>query len=204
MKKQITLLTLLFFTLCTQAIPWPIPDSGQTESFTDTFGEDSDYNINPRSYTKLDENGNDLPDSATSWAMVRDNVTCLIWEVKTDDRSIHDRDNQYNWNDAETDFIKTLNNQQFAGVSDWRMPTINELASIVDLGTYKPSIDTRFFPGTMSAFYWSSTSHAYLTASAWGVLYGSAWGVDFDDGGGDYNTKPTSYCVRAVRGGQCR
>jgi len=199
MKKQITLLTLLIFTLCTQAIPWPIPDSGQTDSFTDTYGEDSDYNINPRSYTKLDENGNDLPDSASSWAMVRDNVTCLVWEVKTDDGSIHDKDNKYNWHDAETIFIKGLNDQQFGSVSDWRMPTIKELASIVDLGTNEPSIDTRFFPGTMSslsAFYWSSTSGADLTGVAWGVHFRSGYGHD--------DAKDSSYFVRAVRGGQCR
>lgn len=34
------------------------------------------------SYTKLDGSGNALPVSATSWVMVRDNVTGLIWEVK--------------------------------------------------------------------------------------------------------------------------
>ena len=49
----------------------PVPDTGQTQSFTDTFGEDSDYSINPQSYTKLDSLGNILPDTATSWAMVR-------------------------------------------------------------------------------------------------------------------------------------
>ncbi|MBF0201707.1 MAG: hypothetical protein HQK66_10430 [Desulfamplus sp.] len=56
-------------------------------------GQDGNYIINPRSYTKLDDQGNDLPITATSWTMVRDNVTGLIWEVKTRDGSIHDRDN---------------------------------------------------------------------------------------------------------------
>jgi len=82
-----------FFSLSVNGAP--LPDSGQTQSYTGTFGEDSDYLINPPSYTKLDASGNDLPDSATSWVMVRDNVTQLIWEVKTDDGSIHDRDNTY-------------------------------------------------------------------------------------------------------------
>ena len=52
--------------------------TGQTQSYTDTFGEDSGYTINPKSYTKLYAQGNDLPDSAVSWVMVRDNVTGLI------------------------------------------------------------------------------------------------------------------------------
>ena len=60
----------------------PVPDTGQEQSYTDTFGEDSDYTINPQSYTKLDEYGNELPDDALIWVMVRDNVTGLIWEVK--------------------------------------------------------------------------------------------------------------------------
>ncbi len=46
------------------------------------YGQDANYSINPMSYTKLDGSGNNLLDSATSWAMVRDNVTGLIWEVK--------------------------------------------------------------------------------------------------------------------------
>ena len=81
---------------------WPIPDSGQTKCYNDTaeiscpapgedfYGQDAQYTTNPRSYTKLDAGGNDLPDSAASWTMVRDNVTGLIWEVKTDDGSVHD------------------------------------------------------------------------------------------------------------------
>ena len=44
----------------------PVPDTGQTQSYTDTFGEDSDYTINPPSYTKLDSKGNALSDSVTN------------------------------------------------------------------------------------------------------------------------------------------
>ena len=64
-----------------------LPDTGQIQSYTESFGEDADYVIHPRSFTKLDRQGNPLPDAATASAMVRDNVTGLIWEVKTDDGS---------------------------------------------------------------------------------------------------------------------
>jgi hypothetical protein len=69
------------------AYSWPIPDSGQTKCYDNEkeipcpnpgepfYGQDGNYNINPASYTKLDENVNELPDAATSWVMVRDNVT---------------------------------------------------------------------------------------------------------------------------------
>ena len=49
------------------------------------------------SFTKLDRNGNPLPAAATSWSCVRDNVTGLTWEVKTNDGGIHDKDNTYWW-----------------------------------------------------------------------------------------------------------
>ena len=56
------------------------------------------------SYIKLDSAGNALSASATEWSCVRDNVTGLIWEVKTDDDSLHDKDDTYNWynTDSET------------------------------------------------------------------------------------------------------
>ena len=65
----ITVFISLFFVLSAYATP--VPDTGQTTSYTATFGEDSDYNINSRSYTDL---GNGI---------VRDNVTGLEWEVKS-------------------------------------------------------------------------------------------------------------------------
>ena len=112
----------------------PVPDTGQTQSYTDIFGEDSDYTINPPSYTKLDAQGNALPDSDSSWSMVKDNVTGLMWEMKTDDGSIHDKDNTYNWGDAQSVFIAKLNATNYGGFSDWRLPTFKELSSIVNSG----------------------------------------------------------------------
>jgi len=170
-----------------------IPDTGQTTSYTDVFGEDSDYNINPQSYTKLDANGNDLSDNATTWAMVRDNVTGLIWENKTDDGGIRDKDNTYTWQNARDVFIAQLNNDNFGGHSDWRMPTILELSMLVNADEWSPVINTDYFPNTMSSIYCSSTTDAYDTDYAWGVDfgYGDVYGY----------SKSGSHYVCAVRGG---
>ena len=78
-----------------------------------------------------------LETSLAGGIMVQDNVTGLIWENKTDDDSIHDKDNTYNWYDAQDVFITTLNSQNFGGYSDWRLPTVKELISIVNRATYK-------------------------------------------------------------------
>jgi len=175
----------------------PLPDTGQTQSYTSTFGEDSDYLINPPSYTKLNANGDDLPDTATSWVMVRDNVTQLIWEVKTDDGSIHDRDKTYTWQNAQDVFIAAVNAEAFGGHSDWRMPTIKELAFITDLGRYSPAINTDYFPNTLLSWpyvYWSSTTYAYYSDYAWRVYFYYGYEHRY--------FKSDSYHARAVRGGQ--
>ncbi|NRB42489.1 MAG: DUF1566 domain-containing protein [Pseudomonadales bacterium] len=59
------------------------------------------------SYTKLDSNGNPLDVSAPTWSCVKDNVTGLIWEVKTDANSIsgeslHDADDSYLWYNSDS------------------------------------------------------------------------------------------------------
>jgi PKD repeat protein len=46
-------------------------------------------------YIKVDANGNALPDSATSWSCVYDDVNELLREVKTDDDGVHDKDDVY-------------------------------------------------------------------------------------------------------------
>ena len=184
----------------------PLPDTGQTKCYNNTaeipcpapgeafYGQDGNYLINPPSYIKLDADGNDLPDSAESWVMVRDNVTGLIWEVKTDDGSIHDRDDHYNWQNAQDVFVGQVNDENFGGHSDWRLPTITELASITDMGGYNPAVNMDYFLNTLSSGYWSSTTNAGNTDNA--CCVGFDLGYD-----GDYN-KSGSYYVRAVRGGQ--
>lgn len=76
----------------------PLPDVGE-----DFYGQDGSYAINMPSFSKLGDNGAVLDDSATEWLMVKDNVTGLIWEVKTNldtqanEGDPHDADNTYRW-----------------------------------------------------------------------------------------------------------
>ena len=106
--KVFLLMTFMVLTLVSPALlnAGTLPDTGQTKCYDNTqeincpqpgdpfYGQDAQYTCNPQSYTKLDASGTPLPDDAPwPWAMVKDNVTGLIWENKTDDGSIHDKDN---------------------------------------------------------------------------------------------------------------
>ena len=77
MKKG-ELLIVLAVCLAVSAHAGPVPDTGQAGNYTGAVGEDSDYRIHPQSYTKQGADGGALPDTATAWLTVRDNVTGLV------------------------------------------------------------------------------------------------------------------------------
>lgn len=93
-----------------------------------------------------------------------------------------------NFKDAEA-YCKALTT---AGHTDWRLPTIQELLSLVDYTRFDPAIDTDNFPDSKSNWYWSSSPGASSPA-------GYAWVVAFYHGDADYNNRDNTAFVRAVR-----
>ena len=77
----------------------------------------------------------------------------------------------------------------------WRLPTRQELESILDLSRHDPAIDTERFPDTQSTYYWTSTPCAWNKTSA-------VWFVGFGSGGVHNGHRNDLACVRAVRAGQ--
>ena len=106
-------------------------------------------------FVKLDAAGRELADQAADWAMVTDRTTGLTWEVKTDDNSLHDRDNVYSWKDTEATFIKGLNEEKFGGFADWRLPEDKELERLQKLNDQEPQLFARYFPNTAPSLYWT-------------------------------------------------
>jgi hypothetical protein len=87
-----------------------------------------------------------------------------------------------------------VNSVGFAEHSDWRLPNVKELASLVEEKCYNPSINLTRFPNSSSSVVWSGSPYAGYSDGAYFVFFDS--GYSGMNGRGGYSE------VRLVRGGQ--
>jgi len=170
------------------------PDSSQTVCYNDTgligcptlglafYGQDANFtsSAGKPSYTLHNKTGGGM--------CTVDNRTGLMWASTGSNNG----NPVPSWAAA----LSICENSNFAGYSDWRLPNVRELASILDYGASGgPYIDLRAFPGAQSAYYWSSTTNPTLPTYAWSVSF-----YDSLVGGEDKTTVTINH-VMCVRGG---
>ena len=131
---------------------------------------------------------NTIIDNTTNleWQRCRLGTT---WDASANscaDDGIADND-VYTWEQA----LEAAASNALNGGSDWRLPNIKELASIVEEACYYPAINLELFPNTPSDGFWSSSPIASNSYSAW--IVGFYYGYD-NSIGRDY-----SLYVRLVR-----
>ena len=96
----------------------------------------------------------------------------------------------FTWADA----LARAEASTFAGYTDWRLPNVKELSSLVEDCRTSPAINTNRFPNTPSLGFWSGSPRAKDSNRAWFVRFGY--------GGAGSSVRSSVHRVRLVRGGQ--
>ena len=126
-----------------------LPETGQTTSYTS--GDDGHYQagFDPATRFEVVDIGNNQ--------VVIDHATSLMWPKIIDTFHAY---YQTNWYDS----ISGCEASTFAGFSDWRLPNIRELSSIIDYGLGR--VFSIFDGIYVNYYYWTSTSYRNDTSKA--------------------------------------
>jgi hypothetical protein len=180
------------------------------------------------SFTKLDASGNVLAASALEWSCVQDNVTGLIWEVKTDDEGLHDKDDLYSWystdsltnggrngfDDEESSVCNGYNPLDSSTYCNTQAYTARvnanglcgqnswRLPSLKELGGIA-DMGKNYWPRIDAAFF-PNTAHAafvhHWTSTVSREQQAYAWVFDFRSGEDFVGAKSSSKSIRLVNG----
>ena len=125
-------------------------------------------------------------DCVLGGAAVLDKETGLVWEQSPDTTT-------RTWLDAISSHCYT---NEVGDRKGWRLPTVEELASLVDTAQSSPSLPSGHpFSNVQSSWYWSATTNAGNTTVAW-VVHFSGGSV----GGGFKTSNGSVWCVRGGQG----
>ncbi len=140
------------------------------------FGQDSQFEHITPVYTK-----------SSDGLTVKDEVTGLTWQ-KTYEKPTSG--GMYYWAETQTE-VDNLNNQNYGGYNDWRVPTIKELYSLWNASVGWPYINTNYFDiiytdeqDLSHAIFWSSDKYTGVLGNISGDTPGAelAFGVNFGTG----------------------
>jgi hypothetical protein len=125
---------------------------------------------------KLDANGKAISPWSGPWKCVRDKKTSLVWQIHSYDETLLDGKCSFSWFDGNLgkqdggscftkssksdtkDIVDYANKIKLCGYSNWRLPTLKELQSLLyNKGLYsEPKIEVDFFPRAKKDVYFSS------------------------------------------------
>jgi hypothetical protein len=197
----------------------PVSGPGQSvpgvENEVKASAEEALTAIAGSNFMKISNSGEILDDNATTWECVEDKRSKLTWEVKKNDGGIRDKDYSYSWlrkingetrgagdggrcnggvNCDTYSYVSAMNEQKLCGYSDWRLPTREEMETLVEYNTSAkdPAINTRYFPETVPSWYWTATENPRHDNFAWYLLFRNGIALN------DLKERPKH--VRLVRG----
>ena len=178
-------------------------------------------------FTKLDANGNDLPAGAILWSCVRDNHTGLIWEVKTDDDGLHDKDDRYTWFSTNSSTNGGHVGYENDGGGTCHGYDANNSATYCNTQAFVARVNTQSLCGAsdwrmpsreelvnivdfgsfdpaIDTNYFPNTIEfpSYWTGSPFADRGDYSWNVRFQTGWDSYSDSDRSIAVRLVRSGQ--
>jgi hypothetical protein len=173
-------------------VEWETCDAGpKNGTCGGACGTDCAPRVCDREWVQWCPPGDALPDAIydTSTAgIVRDTVSDLTWQRGRVDVGT------YSWAEARS----YCSNLTLAGFTDWRLPTLAELESLVDYSRSSPAINATAFPGTEPSlpeyYVWG-----YWSSSIWQGESTKYWAVDFANGAPSYVSDFRGYAVRCVR-----
>lgn len=166
----------------------------------------TDDNKQPQPQTEADgdrerytDNGDNTVTDHTTGLIWLENANCIGSEYPDFDKDCPVGDGKISWAHAQ-DFINALNAGQFpkcngGSYNDWRLPTVQELESLVNYDLHHPAMSPDVFSNVISDNYWTAT----LDASN----HNFAWRVRFDHGLVFTEEKSHPFYVWPVRGQQC-
>ncbi len=164
-----------------------LPKTGQTGSYNP--GDDGDVEAGWWVGKKIANNKTRFIEKTLDGDdVVIDRATGLMWPK--DNSLAGGRSN------SATGWISQIiyaNGLDFAGFTDWRMPNINELISIINWSQFNPAISNPPFINTISALLWSSTKHTDL------IHY--FWCLGASEGKIEYYDRNDLHRIKCVRGG---
>ena len=135
--------------------------------------------------SRFEDNGN---------GTVTDLVTQLMWSKCSDGQTYNQTNGGCDGTATELNWQTALQNADalnYAGHTDWRLPNVKELYSLVETACVMPAINSTFFPGTSTESYWTS-SQAGANLS-WSLGFGLGIINDL------YRTETATTHVRYVR-----